>query len=495
MVFLFAAEREVVESSRFPEDKFRTAMMRSKWLQSDAYSNEPFHGPGRSDQLWLGMLDPFDTVHIEVINKGTPAKWYYSTRSWNGTLVASPVPPAAIISDTTKGGSQTGRLELDASQLMATWIPGRRPFGTPKRHEGHCYCLMLPGTYRPATYKTIKSRSYLDSIGGETYTPVFDSSADANQDGYLSPSERVNADADKTARFRYESRLGNTVQNWYVDLRNIHARRHIFERDIKAAKDWDGILYDIAEPQLPTPRFHGSQNREYYQALQGSLYRSVAQKLADDGKFVCINISGWKPSYNPWLVQWLPIVYLDRTWRSTGDTARFQMYLDGHRDRWASLQGQPLLSIYDWLGGDGNCLSERVKYAGYCAYLIHGLEPHRWQYLAGGFNADKKKNGKSGRSHWLARHWAGKSFQDSVKAHDIGKPLADYAVEVEQNGGRIYRREFERATVYYAPADAPRQAIQLGDRKVVDYDGSLKTPGTVTLMPNSGLVVLKTSDR
>ncbi|MDA7979192.1 MAG: hypothetical protein MPJ50_10550 [Pirellulales bacterium] len=294
----------------------------------------------------------------------------------------------------------------------------------------------------------------------------------------------------------------------YANLANQHVREFLLAKaeQLAAREEVDAIFFDVTYPALPD-----GFTRTEWSDLQGSLYREIWKKsLAPRGKWCMINVGNAKTDRNSRIVQWIPIIYLDRQLLSFATAWDWHEWTVQNNPRYRqSLLGQEWISVLDGVGMDHNCQNEDIKYGWLTTYYqrlatLGGFSGRH--FLAGGFNGDWQADGKSGRSKWLARHWV------PAMRYDVGDPIGsveqvdagERAFEGAQWTWRLYRAKFEHADVYHfpnylrpsdfetpEPSNAPPQIVEFDEpHDILKFDGSWQKNQTrIVIPPASGRIV------
>ena len=218
---------------------------------------------------WSGVVEYVSATNAD----GSPAAWKTLT----------------ILDDGTNGLRANGTITFDPP---ADWASSKVAGGTQRLHQLRFRTLTGTDADAPVA-RTILGRDYAGGAfranGQLTGTiPAFDSTADANGDGYLTDAEYRNRRAGFDARFEYESRL---FYPYYGQMRYvvnpstvaIKAWNIDYHRRVLAANPLaDGLFLDNSHGKLP---FAGTPVKESvaaytqeYAALVASLTRAIAPK-------------------------------------------------------------------------------------------------------------------------------------------------------------------------------------------------------------------------
>src|SRR5262249_22992309 len=144
---------------------------------------------------------------------------------------------------------------------------------------------------------TVLGRDYVGANGGTTGTiPAFDSSADADHDGYLSDAEYANRRPGMDARFVYESRLfaGSYGQMRFA-TNPAPASYEAWAADyavrfLQTAPLADGLFVDNSSGKPPAPAGSVLESLATYGADYGALLGAVNRAIAP--RWILVNTAG-----------------------------------------------------------------------------------------------------------------------------------------------------------------------------------------------------------
>ena len=204
----------------------------------------------------IGYPDKFREVNVTLVRAAT-GTWagafeYVSAVDANGNPTAWKA--LNLLTDGTGGFRRDGQILFDPP---ADWVAAVQPSGGQRLLQIRVRMTAGATATAPVT-KTLFGHDYVGANGTiNGVIPAFDSTADANRDGYLSDAEYANRTAGFDARFEYQSRLfypyygqmrfvtnpsSAAVRNWAVDYN---------ERLLNANPLADGLFIDNAHGKLP----------------------------------------------------------------------------------------------------------------------------------------------------------------------------------------------------------------------------------------------------
>jgi hypothetical protein len=169
--------------------------------------NGPVTVPATAGQaLYLGYSDPFREVNFSLTSAGSGgyACVYEVPTAVNSSFAPTVWTPITPLSDTSNGLTSTG-----AGKLLFDPPPNWQPSIPGVPGTTYLYWIRVRATTSGSApvCSSILGRNFNAQSGSSATTPVFDSNADVNHDGYLTDAEYASAASGKTARFVYESRL------------------------------------------------------------------------------------------------------------------------------------------------------------------------------------------------------------------------------------------------------------------------------------------------
>ena len=203
----------------------------------------------------IGYPDKFREVNVTLIRAA--GSWagafeYVSAIDANGNATAWKT--LNLLTDGTGGFRRDGRILFDPP---ADWVAAVQPGGGQRLLQIRVRMTAGATATAPVT-KTLFGHDYVGANGTiNGVIPAFDSTADANRDGYLSDAEYANRKAGFDARFEYQSRLfyphygqmrfvtnpsSAAVRTWAADYN---------ERLLNANPLADGLFIDNAHGKLP----------------------------------------------------------------------------------------------------------------------------------------------------------------------------------------------------------------------------------------------------
>jgi hypothetical protein len=442
--------------------------------------------PDRFRELNVGLSKPADSGWADVLEypatvdgQGRPLKW----------------KPLTLLTDSTAGMRTSGQLTFDPPP---DWKPA-----------------IIPGSAAPLYYVRVRStagaasdapvaaailgRDYVGANGGSSgVIPAFDSTADANHDGYLSDAEYGQRRSGFDARFLYESRLfypsygqmrfltnpsGKGVSLWAANFQ----KRFLAANPLAA-----GIFMDNSGGKFPTvgtpPIEQTATYSTDYAALLGAVNRAVSPK------WVLANTSGGGPAANG-VAAHVPATIEESALRPLAGTwSQFRELANTVGQRLAAARSPGDL-ILDSLSNGGSPTDPRTQVAALSEYYLLA-DPERTMFMAWG--------GEEPASTW-ARHWWG------ALAFDVGKPTGTWSQLAAGAdpanpalGYQVLQRQYERALVLYkplsytpgqgigTPADSTATVHQL-DRnyRSLNADGSLgPVTRSVTLRNGEGAILV-----
>jgi len=326
--------------------------------------------------------------------------------------------------------------------------------------------------------------------------PAFDSTADADNDGYLNETEWANANqATKTARFKWQSRVFSTYgvgryQTRPTDTHFATWAASYHDALMTANPDYNGVFMDNTTLSYPSALTTPSEPTASYGSeiagLLNSIWRGLSDHASMGNRWVLPNLGGVPESTTTdTFLSLVPAAFYEfqarvmtDTWSAVATTISLFT-----RDA-ADASPIPILSLDTYTTNNALTADEgasRWQLAAQAYYLLL-YQTDMWLTNWGG---------EDPAGHWQYRYWG-------ALAHDFGAPSGSYTTWATgtdpENGARtykVYRRDFANGFVLYKPlsvsggttGDATATTHDLGGTHTpLNADGSDGTPTpTVTL--------------
>jgi hypothetical protein len=461
------------------------------------------HGPagqvrfgGAGDSLYLGYPERYREINVALAAAGRGCQ---IVPEYCSGVDAAGRPAAwrtlALVADGTAGMAQSGQVTFDPPR---DW----RPASVNGSARLYYVRLRTAAAGTPPVAASLLGRDFTGSRGTTAGTvPVFDASADADHDGYLSDAEYNGRTAGKDARFFYESRM---LTAWYGPMRFVTSPAHpafrqwaaqrqqklLAEQPLAAGLFMDnsgGKLYhkatDVVEPVAGFSRQYG--------ALMAEIARSIAPR------WILLNTEGGEEAadqvirHNPAYLEEFALKPLAMHWPA------FENLL-GKIDRRSRLTNPPPLGVIDSHPDGGAPDDPRTLMATLAAYYLMADPDSTCLMFFGG-----AETGTTWRRHWAP-----------AAAYDVGPPMARWTRFASGSDAaspglsyRVYARSYEKALVLYRPlsghpdrwsskgglgaATATRHELGATYRPL-QADGTLGAPTTsITLRGGEGAVLVR----
>jgi hypothetical protein len=452
---------------------------------------------GAGEALYVGYPDRFREVNVELAapaGAGWSAALEYAT-AVDGT--GRPTAWAALkpLADTTAGLKASGQV---------TFAP---PAGWKSALVGGSARLFYvrfrtASGGQPPVAGSILGRDYVGARGKtEGVVPAFDSSADANGDGYLDDAEYARRAAGKDARFLYESRMPcesygqmrfctnpspPEFRKWAVDYQARYSKSN------PAAA---GLFMDNSEGR---PSVRAADVRERLDSFgpdYGAMLKAISTAIAP--RWILANTAGGGAQAHP-VIRQNPAYLEEFAIRPLYHNFEQFEDLAAEVARRAALTVPPPYAVLDSHPQRGDPAEPRTQLATLAYYYLLADPDSTFLMFYGGFEPS---------SPWQ-RHWT------AAAAYDVGRPAGAWSRLVEgddpsspERKYRVYRRAYAKALVLYKPLSFKRgdwrTQASLGDETATRHDlggtyrplradGALGEPVTsVTLRNGEGAILVK----
>lgn len=462
--------------------------------QSSAIGDIVF--PQLGQAIYIGHPDRFREINI-AISRGAETNWraiieYPQRVDARGNVVTWKA--IKVIGDGTAGFHQSGAITFDPPRDWKSAIV-----------EGSTAPLMyvrirtVSGTADEAPIaSTILGHDYVGARGGRSgIIPAFDSSADADRDGYLSEAEYARRKPGFDARFIHESRLFYPYYGQMRFLTNpsgggVAAWAIAYHRQLLQSQPLaDGIFMDNSGGQVAIGDEKLLESIESYSTDFGAVLGAINRAIAP--KWIIANTSGGGASgervarHVPATIEEFALRPLAHNW------AQFRDLASAIDRRLQSIDAGYL--ILDSLSQGGSPTDERTRMSALAYYYL--LADDSTFFMTWG--------GEEPASAW-SRHWF-----DAI-AFDVGRPMGDWSQFA--NGAdpsspalsyEIFQRTYEDALVLYKPLSyAPGKGtgtngngtatthLLNGSYRQLQADGTLGLPSTtVTLRNGEGAILVR----
>ncbi len=453
---------------------------------------------GTGEAVYVGYPERFREVYFDL---GRTAG-----SNWNGIVeYATSVNSAGLptgwktlrtISDSLNGFRQSGYLTFDPP---TDWASALVNGSTARLYYVRVRTTHGSVTEAPAA-SWIVGRDYVNARWGQSGTiPAFDSTADANRDGYLADAEYARRRDGFDARFAYESRLfypnygqmrfvtnpsGAGVSNWAAD----YHRRLLAARPLA-----DGVFMDNSGGRAPTDGASTIESTDTYASDYGAVLGAVNRAISP--KWVLANTSGGGSDADrvvrrvPGTVEEFALRPLAHTWAQFRDTATTV-------SRRLGLVGSNGYLVLDTLSTGGAPIDPRTRIAALAYYYLLA-DPNSTMLMTWG--------GEEPASAW-SRHWF-----DAIK-FNVGRPTAawtEFTTGTDPANAAlkysVFGRTYEKALVLYKPLSytagkgpggtgsntATTHSLN-GNYRVLAADGTLgPVVNRVTLRNGEGAILVK----
>jgi hypothetical protein len=368
---------------------------------------------------------------------------------WRGVLEYASATDAAgnptawktlnTVSDGTGGFAKSGRITFDPP---ADWVTNKLGDGP------RLYYVRLRTTAngQAPISRSILGRDYVNANGRAMGTiPVFDKSADADGDGYLSDAEYANRKAGKDARFVYESRAfypaygqnrfaANVANGWYRQWAADYSYRFLQANPGTAGLFVDNSLSKIAFDPTTIAESLDNYADNYAQVLAG-----INARIAP--KWVLANVAGGGTAVDALANR--GISYLEE-FAIRPLSASYSQFEDvaANLKRRLSLSGGKSYAILDSLATNGSMTDPRVQIATLAYYYLLA-DPEQTMLMFNGGNAPN--------SAWN-EHWT------KAAEYNVGQPLGDWTMLAKGKDPanstmtyKVFERRYQNALVLYKP--------------------------------------------
>lgn len=392
----------------------------------------------------IGYPDRFRELTLNL-SRGAGGAW---TGTWEypSAVDAAGKPTAwkslGLLSDSSRLLRTSGKIQFDPP---ADWRPA-----VIEGSNDRLYYVRFRNTAGSAGESplatSILGRDYVNAHGGTSGTiPAFDSTVDANGDGYLNDAEFARRQAGKDARFEHESRLfypsygqmrfvtypgGAGVADWAGE----------YHSKLLAAKPLaDGIFMDNSGGRSPVGNISTVEHAETYAADYGAMMGAVNRAIAP--KWVLANTAGGGNDADR-VVRQVPGTVDEFVLRPLAHS--WQQFLDTAADvaRKQAISDPSGYLILDTLSTGGSPTDPRTRMAALAYYYLLG-DPDTTFLMTWG--------GEEPASSW-SRHWF------NAIAHDVGQPQGEFTTFATgtdpanaNRGYRVFAREYQDALVLYKP--------------------------------------------
>ena len=404
------------------------------------YSQQTTLG-GVGSNLFVGHLDRFRELNFELASG--------AGNGWSGEFeypvaVDSEGEPTewaklTLLDDATESLTQSGRITFDPP---ANWVPTKSVKGSFLYHIR----LSTTSSGQAPVVVTLKGRDYVQARGEERgVIPVFDSSVDLNQDGYLNDAEFAQRSDGKDARFVHESRLFSPYygqmrfatnpasipyREWTIDYHEISA---------SANSKVDGFFMDNSGGRAPFKAEIVLEPIEAYSQEYATLINGMSSRMQPH--WILANTAGGGLEADQ-VVQRNP-AYLDEfAIRALAhDFGNFKDQSNTVQRR-MSLTSPAPFAVIDSHPTGGSATDPRTQIATLAYYYMLSDPESTFLMFYGGFDP---------AGQW-SQHWS------EAVTYDVGNPTAKWSVfakgadpanaELEYH---VIQRKFENALVLYKP--------------------------------------------
>lgn len=423
---------------------------------------------------WRGVYEYVSAVDAN----GRPTRW--------STLTT--------LTNTTNGLTRSGQVTFDPPR---DWVPASLN-GTAKMYYVR---VRTTAAGSVPVANTVTGRDYTNFQGAQRggVIPAFDTTADADGDGYLNDREWANRRNGFDARFIHESRLfyptygpnrfatnisNSAFQNWAVDY-------HI--RAIKAQPLADGFFVDNSVGKIDVDPAAVRESLANYTNDYGQLLGVINSRLGT-GKWLLANTAGAGTAAEPIaragvsMLEEFALRPVSANHVQLEDLAAMLTYR-------RQLSGGTAYEILDSLPQGLDATNPRVQLATLAMYYMVA-DPNLSMLMING--------GNEPNTSWT-RHWI-----EAIQ-FNVGRPLGEMRVIAEgldpNNRSltyKVYRRDYGNAIVLYKPlsytrgvngtlADATATTHNLdGWYRIVNADGTFGARvNRVTLRNGEGMVLAK----
>ncbi len=257
-------------------------------------------------------------------------------------------------------------------------------------------------------------------------------------------------------------------------------RQWAFERALKKAERFDGLLFDMAFN--PNVNKNKTGNR-HWQHAAGSLMREIYRQLSE-GKIVCANVSRWKAQQYEVLARYVAGLYLDRCFikPELDDNDLWRQCVENERIRktWPDYW-----SIQDSWGRAGAKESPGYKMGDYCRYLLRMATLGGWQEKHF-FACCNNDAGAGSHSRIFAHHWVPACLVNLGEPKD--EPYwwnrDEGVLTCSYERGEVYARAAVKKSYQYLP---PYKLSREG--RYIGFDGSEVRAVSWELGPGEGVIV------
>jgi hypothetical protein len=401
----------------------------------------PFSFGSVGEPLYVGYPEPFREINIQLsagCHPGWMARLEYSRK---GDESRSRSKWGAL----TERTNSTNRLKRSG---QITFNPPRdwRPISiNGKTRLFYIRFRTINAGGRPPVARTLLGRDYVAANGTETGTvPVFDNSADANQDGYLDDAEYARRAPGKDARFVYESRM---LTDQYGQMRfstNPHDagfRKWAVNFHLRLLKRYphaSGFFMDNCNGRPPVASGAVRESVATYAEDYGRLLQAIDRAIRP--RWMLANTE-LHPRADP-VVQHNPAYMEEFAIRPLAHNyVQFEDLAQAIARR-ARLVSPPPLAVIDSYPQGSSPTNPRMQLSTLAYYYLLADPKNTFLMLYGGFEPASPWN----------RHWI------PAAAYNIGKPLGAWSVwksGVDPANNtltyRIYQRRFRKALVLYKP--------------------------------------------
>ncbi|MFL5340745.1 MAG: hypothetical protein ACJ8F7_11390 [Gemmataceae bacterium] len=461
--------------------------------RSQSQQNITFGAAGES--VVVGNTEKFREINFNLVS-GASAGWtgvleYASAVDANGNPTAWTT--LRTLSDRTNGLTRSGRVTFDPPADWQTAAVGNNP--------ARLYYVrvrtLTDGTAPVAG--TILGRDYVNANGTAHGTiPAFDSSADANHDGYLSDAEYAKRQPGMDARFAYESRAFYPAygQNRFAtNVADAHfqawAADYTF-RYLQANPSATGVFLDNSLSKISFDPKTIAESLDGYADHYADLLAKINQKIAPN--WVLANVAGGGVAVDALAKR--DVSYLEEV-AIRPMAASYSQFEDvaSNLARRLSLSGGKSYAILDSLATGDQAVSARWQ-LGTLAYYYLLADPNQTMLMFNGGNEPS--------STW-ARHWS------PAAQFNVGQPQGSWSVFATGKDPsnatmtyKVYERQYSNALILYKPlsyyrgvagttTDRTATTHDLGGTyRPLNADGTLGAPITrITLRNGEGAILVK----
>jgi hypothetical protein len=449
-----------------------------------------------SESLYLGYPERFREINLSLLS-GAQGGWqavleYTTATDERGKPTAWTT--LRTLTDTSSGLTRTGQITFDPP---ADWKTASVD------HSARLFYVRWRTTSAgtPPVAASILGRDYVGANGTTAGTiPVFDTAADANNDGHLDDAEYAKHAPGKEARFAYESRMFTESYGQMRFITNVsntafhswcvaHNRRSLADHPLAA-----GLFMDNSGGKPSVKSADVLEPVATYSQDFGVMLHAVAEAVAP--KLLFENTVGGYAFAEP-IIQQSPAYFEEFAIRPTSHSWSAFEDLAAMIARRTSLTNPSPYAVLDSHPQKSQMSEPRVQIGALAYYYLLADPEATFLMFAGGHEPS---------TTW-ARHWS------PAATYDIGQPVGKWSQWAtgpdpakSERSYRIYQREYTKALVLFKPLShvrGTREAASIGDETMTRHelagsyrpllaDGTLGEAVTaITLRNGEGAILIK----